>query len=228
MRTRARNAFPFTVQRGHNQPLWVEIYVPAETRPEGTTRARPGFRSVGRCSFRCRSTCVCGGSSLPSTSTLKSSFGLNGINALKQHRGSYTNDEDLRAITAVYTKAALLHRITTHGGSMSPPRFSQEAGKARLDWRAYDAEVGPFLNGDVIPAGEPLHGARVTSVEIRTPTRLRNRGTGKAVLDANGPRTSNRKVGETVYSYTSGMNRPAATSRRFLSAEGCLRASNQS
>ena len=39
----------------------------------------------------------------------------------------------------------------------------------RLDWREYDAEVGPFLNGVAIPEGEPLYGARATSAEIRTP-----------------------------------------------------------
>jgi len=107
---------------------------------------------------------------LPSTSGLRSSFGLNGINALKQHRGRYTNDEDLHSITSVYTTAALLHRISTHGGSMEPPKFSYTAGKRRLDWREYDAEVGPFLDGAVIPEGRPLHGARATSAEVRTPT----------------------------------------------------------
>jgi hypothetical protein len=106
---------------------------------------------------------------LPATATLKSSFGLNGINLLKQHWGRYTNDEDLHSISRLYTKAALLHRISTQGGSMEPPKFSYEAGKMQLDWREYDAEVGPFLNGAAIPEGEALHGARATSAEIRTP-----------------------------------------------------------
>ena len=51
----ARNAFPFAVQRGRNQPLWVEIFVPAQTRPgdyAGSARISLG----GRCSFRCPST----------------------------------------------------------------------------------------------------------------------------------------------------------------------------
>src|ERR1022692_5191487 len=29
----ARNAFPFTVRRGRNQPLWVEVFVPVTAHP---------------------------------------------------------------------------------------------------------------------------------------------------------------------------------------------------
>ena len=165
----ARNAFPFTLQCGRNQPLWVEIYVPAAALP-GKYRGLARISLAGTVRFSVPITLTVWRFVLPSTSTLKSSFGLSGINALKQHRGRYTNDEDLHSITGLYTKAALLHRITTHGGSMEPPKFSYDAGKMRLDWREYDAEVGPFQNGVAIPEGEPLHGARATSAEVRTPT----------------------------------------------------------
>ena len=163
----ARNAFPFTVRRDRNQPLWVEIYVPVAARPgKYTGAARISLR--GAVQFSVPINLTVWRFTLPSTSTLKSSFGLNGINALKQHRGRYTNDEDLHSITALYTKAALLHRLSTQGGSMEPPKFSYKAGKMQLDWREYDAEVGPFLDGVAIPEGEPLYGARATSAEIRT------------------------------------------------------------
>lgn len=165
----ARNAFPFTVRRDSNQPLWVEIFVPAAALP-GKYRgsARISLGGVAQVSVPINLTVW--RFVLPSTATLKSSFGLNGINALKQHRGRYTNDEELHAIVGLYTKAALLHRITTQGGSMAPPKFSYHAGRMKLDWREYDAEVGPFLNGVAIPEGEPLQGARATSAEIRTPS----------------------------------------------------------
>ena len=164
----ARNAFPFTVRRGHNQPLWVEIFVPVTAHPgkyTGSARISLG----GTVQFSVPVNLTVWRFTLPSTSTLKSSFGLSGINALKQHRGRYTNDEDLHSITNLYTKAALLHRISTHGGSMQTPKFSYSAGRMQLDWREYDAEVGPYLNGVAIPEGEPLHGARATSAEVRTP-----------------------------------------------------------
>jgi len=163
-----RNAFPFTVRCGRNQPLWVEIFVPVAARP-GTYKGSARISIGGRVQFSLPVNLTVWRFVLPSTATLKSSFGLNGINALKQHRGRYTNDEDLHSITGLYTRAALLHRLSTQGGSMEPPKFSYEAGKMQLDWREYDAEVGPFLNGAGIPEGEPLHGARATSAEIRTP-----------------------------------------------------------
>lgn len=165
----ARNGFPFTLRRERNQPLWVEVYVPVTAHP-GKYTGSARVSMAGAFQFAVPIRLTVWRFALPSTSTLKSSFGLSGINALKQHRGRYTNDDDLHSITNVYTKAALIHRITTHGGSMQPPKFSRESGgKMRLDWHEYDAEVGPFLNGSAIPDGEPLQGARVTSAEIRTP-----------------------------------------------------------
>lgn len=164
----ARNAFPFPVQRDRNQPLWVEVFVPVNSRP-GKYTGSASISVGGEWQFSVPITLTVWRFVLPSTSTLKSSFGLSGINALKQHRGRYTNDVDLQAIIYLYTKAALLHRISTHGGSMQPPKFTYTDGRMKLDWREYDAEVGPFLNGTVIPAGQPLYGARATSAEIRTP-----------------------------------------------------------
>jgi hypothetical protein len=107
---------------------------------------------------------------LPSTSTLKSSFGLNGVTILKQHRGRYTDDADLYALTRLYAQAALQHRISIHGGSQVPPKFKSEGGRMQIDWHGYDAEVGPFLDGTEVPEGEPLQGAKATSVELRMPT----------------------------------------------------------
>ena len=123
----ARNAFPFTVRRDRNQPLWVDVYVPAAAHP-GQYTGSALVSLGGRVQFSAPIKLTVWRFVLPSTSTLKSSFGLNGVNALKQHRGRYTNDEDLHAITALYTKAALLHRLSTQGGSLEPPKFSYEAG----------------------------------------------------------------------------------------------------
>ena len=55
---------------------------------------------------------------------------------------------------------------------MVPPQYSYDSGRMRLNWSTYDAEVGPFLDGAAISEGEPLHGAKATSVEIRTPPAL--------------------------------------------------------
>jgi hypothetical protein len=166
-----RNAFPFNVQAGHNQPMWVEIFVPPAAHP-GKYTGSARISTNGMPPFLVPIHFVVWNFTLPSTSTLRSSFGLSGIAALKQHRGRYTNDEDLYAITSLYAKAALLHRISINGGTMVPPKYSYDSGRMRLQWSAYDSEVGPFLDGVAISEGEPLHGARATSVEIRTPPAL--------------------------------------------------------
>jgi hypothetical protein len=164
-----RNAFPFLLRRGRNQPLWIEIFVPEFTRP-GKYAGSAHLSQRGRAAFDVPINLTVWAFVLPSTSTLKSSFGLNGITLLKQHRGHYTSDDDLAALTRVYAKAALLHRVSVHGGSMAPPKFHIDDGVLSIDWSAYDAEVGPLLNGTAISDGEPLHGARATSVELRTPS----------------------------------------------------------
>ena len=163
-----RNAFPMLLPRGRSQPLWVEIFVP-EVSTAGKYTGSANISRGGKVACTIPISLTVWAFTLPSTATLRSSFGLNGIALLKKHRGRYTNDDDLYALTRVYAKAALEHRISIHGGSMVPPKFESAGGRLRVDWRGYDAEVGPFLNGTAIPEGEPLHGAKATSVEMRTP-----------------------------------------------------------
>jgi hypothetical protein len=163
-----RNAFPFRLIRGSNQPLWIEIFVPAAS-PPGEYSGMVSVSREGKAEFSVPIHLTVWAFTLPSTSTLKSSFGLNGTAIVKQHRGRYTSDEDLYSLTRDYARAALLHRISVHGGSMVPPKHEYTDGRVHLDWSAYDAEVGPFLDGTALPETWPLHGAKSTSVELRTP-----------------------------------------------------------
>jgi hypothetical protein len=87
---------------------------------------------------------------------------------LKQHFGRYTNDGDMRAISQVYNRAALLHRISSFVGPMIPPPFTLEDGVMTIDWTLYDADVGSFLDGTGLSEGDPLPGARATTVELKT------------------------------------------------------------
>jgi hypothetical protein len=43
--------------------------------------------------------------------------GLSGLMVLKQNKGRYTIDDDVYALTRLFEKAALLHRICIYGGS---------------------------------------------------------------------------------------------------------------
>lgn len=162
-----RNAFPLSVQRGRNQPLWVEVFVPADAAPGryiGAMRILSGKKVVITIPIHLTVWAFI----LPSTATLKSSFGFSGTTALKQHRGRYTNDDDLYSLTRLYQKAALQHRISIHGGSQVPPKVLDSSARMQLDWRDYDAEVGPFLQGTAISSKEALYGAVATSIDLRT------------------------------------------------------------
>ena len=163
-----RNAFPFTLRSSRNQPLWIEIFVPGTSR-RGLYSGSARVSVNGAVQFVVPLKLTVWSFVLPSTSTLKSSFGLNGTTALKKHLGRYTSDEDLYELTRLYMKAALLHRISTYGDSQVPPKHEYRAGQMRIDWTQYDREVGPFLDGNAIPKGEPLEGARITSIDLRTP-----------------------------------------------------------
>ena len=90
------------------------------------------------------------GFELPSISSLKTAFGFNGVAALKQHAGRYTNDDDLRAISHFVYLPGLrspCSRVSAFGGPMIPPPFTlSEQFDNVVDWSQYDAEVGSFLS----------------------------------------------------------------------------------
>jgi hypothetical protein len=158
-----RSGFPFRARGGRNQPIWVEVYVPPDAPPgdySGQIRIIAGEIAPFSVPIRLR----VWNFSLPSTATLKTSYGLSGVNVLKQHRGSYTRDEELRSITRLYAKAALWHRVSVHGGTFLPPPFA----RGEIDWSNYDREVGPFLDGTVFTKRDPLYGARANSIDLRT------------------------------------------------------------
>jgi hypothetical protein len=172
-----RNAFPFDLQEGRTQPLWVDVFVPAHA-VSGEYTGSALISSGGKVLATVPLHLTVWSFALPSTSSLKSSFGLSGVAALKQHRGRYTDDAELYSITRLYAKAALEHRISIEGGSMAPPKWRNESrgksGRVEIDWSAYDAEVGPALDGTLLTGDDPLSGAKATSVDLRTPAEFEN------------------------------------------------------
>ena len=101
---------------------------------------------------------------LPATPALTTAFGFSGYSAAKGHRRGV---EVAGELTRAYGLAALRRGITLFGGTQDPPSFSKDGDEVRIDWTSYDAEVGPFLDGQALPGG-----ARWTSVELREPGKL--------------------------------------------------------
>lgn len=164
-----RNSFPFTLAAQRNQSVWIDVYVP-QSQAAGAYRGVARVTTNGASAFDVPIKLQVWNFELPSTSSLPTSFGFSGILALKQHAGAYTSDSDVRKFTNLYARAALLDRISLHGGSQIPPPFTPGKTEAEttIDWREYDLEMAPFLDGSALGASSPLPGARYTSIDLRT------------------------------------------------------------
>jgi hypothetical protein len=161
-----RNAFPFTLSDNRNQPIWIDLYVPSST-PPGSYRGNVNVTIQNKIEVAIPVQLEVWNFTLPSTSTLPTSFGFSGISAARQHFKRSSNDDEVSRITFVYQKAALLHRLSIYGGTMRPPPYTRDGENVRIDWRQYDAEVGPFMDGTALRNHDPLTGARATTIDMR-------------------------------------------------------------
>ena len=142
-----RNAFPFDVPAGESRAVWVDYRVPADA-PAGTYRGTVTVHSAaGDTSVSVQLTVW--DFTLPSTSSLKSSFTLSGGSLEKAHGVSGEAETELRQ---KYAQLALDHRI-----SISDIWEDGQSG----DWSHFDNAYGPFLDGH---ASTQLQGAKLTSL----------------------------------------------------------------
>jgi Domain of unknown function (DUF4091) len=157
-----RNAFPFDVPAREARAIWAEIWVPRSAPPGRyhgsiTVRARGLERRLAVELEVHRLV-------LPATASLPVTFGITGNALAPAH---HLDAGDGPRLLRLYALAALRHRISLHGGSLEPPPETN----GEVDFAAYDAEVGPFLDGAADPGG-PAEGARWTAIELRLPARL--------------------------------------------------------
>ncbi|MFL5320902.1 MAG: DUF4091 domain-containing protein [Myxococcaceae bacterium] len=103
---------------------------------------------------------------IPPTSSLPNSFGISLYSLAKGH-GLDPTSPQARTLLSEYAKSALRHRISLHGMGMDPLPVKFEGGKAKVDFRAYDEELEPFLSGTALPSG-----ARFTTAEVRDNPKL--------------------------------------------------------
>ncbi len=155
-----RRAFPVAVPPRRLQAIWVEVCVP-EDAPSGVhagiVRLRDGTRPLAEVPLRLRVWPF----ALPRTGAFGAAFGLPtrvGTRAL----GRPDDVEIARALAA----AALHHRVTPYVLSADPPEGECRACACALDWSRYDAEVGPILDGTLVP------GVRGAFAEVRIAARV--------------------------------------------------------
>lgn len=143
-----RKAFPVDVGAGRAQAIFVETCVPRGAAAGRSSAAVElswrGGRMTVPVELRTR------GFDLPPA--LATAFGFSGYSAAKGHR---LGPEANRELTALYDRIALRRGITLFGGTQDAPPMRD----GRIDWTAYDAEVGPFID-------------RFSAVELREPSKL--------------------------------------------------------
>jgi hypothetical protein len=148
-----RNAFPLDVPASEARAIWVDLFVPPETRPgpyRGTVEVLAGGAPLAEVEVRL----LVRRFALPSTASLKSSFGFSVDVACRAHLGKKFCDDDSDAapLVRLYTRAGLLHRVT-----IMSPYYTLPQGGA---WARFDETAGPFLAGE---NRGPLAGARLTT-----------------------------------------------------------------
>src|SRR6266568_2925322 len=146
-----RNAFPFDVPAGESRALWVEAFVPRDA-PAGRYTAQVTVRATGQAELTIPISLTVWSFTLPSTSSLKSHFGLYYGDLPTAHGVSGDAFSTLRAR---YTQLGLDHRI-----SLS----NIDDGNGDLDH--YAAFYGPLFDG---LAPTRLEGARLTSAQYAGP-----------------------------------------------------------
>jgi hypothetical protein len=145
-----RNAFPFEVHSGESRAIWVEVFVPETAAPgdyQGEITVRlgkePELIPIGLTVW---------GFALPSTSSVRSAFGL-WYGGLPAGHGISSSDYDTFAtLRAKYGQLALDHRIT----------LSHHDDGLFNDFGHFGTYFGPLAEGT---ANTRLEGARLTAIE---------------------------------------------------------------
>ncbi|MBI3802563.1 MAG: DUF4091 domain-containing protein, partial [Nitrospirae bacterium] len=154
-----RNAFPFSVGAGRNQPIWIEIYIPV-TAAAGVYSGSATVTASGQNPVVVPIQLTVWNFTLPSTATLKSAYSIDyHLITLGHQIGKYDPEKKGHLdLVTLYTKANLLHRLTNDylPGPQTLP------GK----WAQFDSTFGPFLDGTASLPGGKLSGAKETSYRM--------------------------------------------------------------
>ncbi|MCB9788618.1 MAG: DUF4091 domain-containing protein [Deltaproteobacteria bacterium] len=149
-----RNAFPFDVPSGESRAIWVEVFVPRGT-PAGAYQGAVTVTGTGLGTVTVPIALRVRGFELPSTSSLRTAFGMGWDDPCTAHHGSYKacgSDAGIEKYHILYGQAALDHRISIDS-------LVYYFG----DTAHFDQLYGPLLEGT---GNTRLEGARQTTVRF--------------------------------------------------------------
>lgn len=145
----ARNGAPFDVEAGWNQPIWIDIFVPAGQDPgeyEGTISVSCDDRATKEMSLYL----TVWDFELPNAITLPSSYGYSCSSVQNKHTAMGGDvDPDRKVITRLYFKEALKHRMMFNSGQCVSGSWSWDGGSQTGEWdfSEFDAEMTPAFDG---------------------------------------------------------------------------------
>jgi hypothetical protein len=146
-----RNAFPFDVGWGESRAIWVDVFVPANAAP-GVYRGEVQVFFFGKARAAIPVELTVWDFALPSTSSLRSAFGLT-YGTLPAGHGIDPKDfTAFASLRARYGQLGLDHRVT----------LSRHDDGLQNDFAHYEAFYGPLVRGT---APTRLQGAQLTAVE---------------------------------------------------------------
>ena len=158
-----RHAFPYSAPGSVPVAVWAEICVPADATP-GSYRGELRVRARGREDVPLPLNVTVLHYTLPATSSLPNAFGFSGLSAAHAHGLNADDPNAVLTISQRYATLALKHRISLFGMTMEPPILKHGSNGVSVDFKDYDRELAPFLDGTALP-----NGARFTTLELRGP-----------------------------------------------------------
>jgi len=157
-----RNAFPFDVPNGESRAVLVDIHAPKGT-PAGLYKGT--LNITGGVTAQVPIELTVWDFEVPSTSTLKSAFGMSWNGPCVGHGdwGCSKNPQAELALRARYVQAALDNHISLYAPYYTATVFADGS----QNWSDFDKYVGPYLDGT---APTRLAGAKLTAVQVNGPS----------------------------------------------------------
>jgi hypothetical protein len=156
-----RNAFPFDVPNGESRAVLVDIHAPKGT-PAGLYKGT--LNVTGGVTAQVPIELTVWDFEVPSTSTLKSAFGLSWNGPCAGHGDTNcSNTQAELALRARYVQAALDNHISLYAPYYTATVFADGS----QNWSDFDKSVGPYLDGT---APTRLAGAKLTAVQVNGPS----------------------------------------------------------
>jgi hypothetical protein len=155
-----RNAFPWDVPAGEQQPMFVEYHVPPSAPAGWYTGA---VHVSGGVTADVPVKLYVHAFSLPSTASIRTAFGIGWSDPCTAHVGGYIQcggDAGTQALNNKYARLALDHRVSLSDIVTSGPLPTTDGS---FDWAAWDAVYAPLLDG-TLPGR--LAGAQLTAVRF--------------------------------------------------------------